>query len=275
MNTKPVFYLQTDPKWKDKPYRTPQESSTIGSAGCGPSSMAMVIATWADPKVTPVDTCAWAIKNGYKATGNGTYHSYFVPQAAAYGLECKRINTTSFAYMSASEAEKYHQQAKALVDDGYLMVSLMGKGNWTKGGHYVLWYSNDGDYVLINDPASTKETRARNTFKLFKSEVRFYWAIKPPKEVIPMTNSEVKAYIEQTVKAQLAAGVTPAAPAPSVEPSAWAKDYFYGAFVEGVLDGTNPQGNLTREQMAKVLTTMGMIKPHKCPEGFDWKTHKV
>ena len=45
MNKQPVSYLQKDPRWKDKPYRVPGESSTIGSAGCGPSCAAMVIET--------------------------------------------------------------------------------------------------------------------------------------------------------------------------------------------------------------------------------------
>ena len=45
MNKQPVSYLQKDPRWKDKPYRVPGESSTIGSAGCGPTCAAMVIET--------------------------------------------------------------------------------------------------------------------------------------------------------------------------------------------------------------------------------------
>ena len=38
MNRQPVSYLQNDPRWKNKPYRVKGESSTIGSAGCGPTS---------------------------------------------------------------------------------------------------------------------------------------------------------------------------------------------------------------------------------------------
>lgn len=271
MNKKPVYYMQTDPKWKNEPYRTSAEKSTIGSAGCGPSCMAMVIAEWVDPKVTPVTTTQWSMAHGYKATGNGTYHTYFKPQAAAYGLECKQLNGESFLYMSKSNAEKYHKMAHDYVDDGYLVICLMGKGNWTRGGHFILWYSNSGNNVYINDPASTKQERAVNTFDLLKSQVRFYWVITPPKEVISMTNSEVKAMIKQETEAAVKAAM---ADYSGIAPSGWAADAWYGAFLQKVFDGTAPQGNLTREQAAAVLSRLGLIKTAEVPKDFDWKTLK-
>ena len=30
MNKKPVVYMQTDPRWKDKPYQVKGETATIG-----------------------------------------------------------------------------------------------------------------------------------------------------------------------------------------------------------------------------------------------------
>lgn len=252
MNNRPVKYLQTDSRWKNLPYRTSKESSTIGSAGCGPTSMAMVIATWVDPSVTPVTTCNWAMKHGYKATGNGTYHSYFVPQAKAYGLECERVNTTAFKYMSASDAQKYHELARDYVNDGHLVIALMGKGNWTRGGHYILWYDNDGDDVLINDSASTLARRERNTFKLFTSQSSFYWVVKVPKEVISMTNSEVKKLIAEEVAA-LTGGAADDAP------SSWAKEYWELAKAIGVTDGTYPKNSMTREQNITILGRLGLL----------------
>ena len=86
MNNKPVSYLQTDSRWARWPYSNSNEDTDIAESGCGTTAMAMVIATWKDPSVTPVTTSKWSLEHGYKATGNGTYHSYFVPQAKAYGI---------------------------------------------------------------------------------------------------------------------------------------------------------------------------------------------
>ena len=63
----PVSYLQTDPRWQALDYSAAGERTTIGASGCGPTAMAMVLATWADPSVTPATECAWALAHGYKA----------------------------------------------------------------------------------------------------------------------------------------------------------------------------------------------------------------
>ena len=55
MNKKPVSYLQTDPRWKSKPYRVKGESATIGGSGCGPTAAAMIIETMTGKKYTPED----------------------------------------------------------------------------------------------------------------------------------------------------------------------------------------------------------------------------
>lgn len=265
LNNKPVSYLQTDSRWAKWPYSNKDENTNIGASGCGPTAMAMVIATWADPSVTPVTTCEWALKKGYKATGNGTYHSYFVPQAAAYGLDCYRVNTSSIQYMSSSNAAKYHQEAHDAVDEGHLVICLMGPGNWTRGGHYILWYSNDGDDVLINDPASTKSTRTRNTWSLLKSQVRYYWVIKVPEEVISMTNSEVEKLINSKIDAYFAAKN-------GTVPSDYARDGWFSACTAGVFDGSNPKAYPSREQIAVVLNRLGVFPQLTCPENADFST---
>ena len=44
----PVSYLQTDPRWGGQDYSAAGERTTIGASGCGPTAMAMVLATWVD-----------------------------------------------------------------------------------------------------------------------------------------------------------------------------------------------------------------------------------
>ena len=43
MNTQPVSYLQTDPRWGSLDYSAPGEKTTIRASGCGPTAMAMVL----------------------------------------------------------------------------------------------------------------------------------------------------------------------------------------------------------------------------------------
>ena len=51
MSFKPVSYMQTDTRWKKKSYAVKGENSTIGSAGCGPTCAAMVIAEFINPNI--------------------------------------------------------------------------------------------------------------------------------------------------------------------------------------------------------------------------------
>lgn len=274
MNTRPVVYLQTDPRWKSKPYAVNGESATIGGSGCGPTAMSMVIATWADPKVTPVDTCKWSVDHGYKAYKNGTYQSYFPPQAAAYGLKCMQINSNDLRYMNKTEANKVHQIAKDYIDEGNLVICLMGPGNWTKGGHYILWYSTDkNNNVYINDPASTASNRTCNTWELLKSQVRVYWVIKVPKEVISMTNSEVRALIKEEVANNMANYAVK--PSDDTRPADWAASAWFNACVDKIFDGSNPHGYMSREQVATVLGRLNLIHTDiPVPSDFPWEDVK-
>ena len=113
MNEKPVSYLQTDARWKNVDYSAKGETTTIGASGCGPTAMAMVLATWCDPKVDPKTECAWALKNGYKAPHSGTYYGYFAPAGKRYGLTAYQVNYTNI-YGNSKSA--YHAQAKDAVN---------------------------------------------------------------------------------------------------------------------------------------------------------------
>lgn len=174
---RPIYYLQTDPRWKNHDYSAKGEKKTIGSAGCGPTAAAMVIATLQDKNVTPVTTALWSMAHAYKALNQGTYYSYFVPQMSAYGVACKRLNTSNLYGKSSSAA---HTEALNALKNGDWVIACMGKGNWTSSGHFILLYGYENGYVYINDPASTKAARVKNTWALFARQVKYMWTVPVP-----------------------------------------------------------------------------------------------
>lgn len=173
----PVSYLQTDPRWANVDYSAPGESTTIGKSGCGPTAMAMVLATWVDKKYNPVTECQWAKNNGFKAKGQGTYYGYFPAVAKKHRLRCYQLNYSSL-YGNPNSA--YHSQAKDAVDRGDMVIACMGPGNWTRSGHFVLVWKIDGNVIFINDPASTSPTRTRGDYSLFRQQVKYYFVIENP-----------------------------------------------------------------------------------------------
>lgn len=175
MNKQPILYMQTDPRWANKDYSAPGESTTIGKSGCGPTCAAMLVETLTGKTFTPADACAWALKKGYKAPNQGTYYSYFPPQFKAFGIDCQQLNSANI-YGNANGAATVHKKAFDLLKEGYYLIACMGKGTWTSSGHFVVVWWEDGK-VRINDPASKSDARINGNLATFKAQVKYYWAI--------------------------------------------------------------------------------------------------
>ena len=173
MNKRPVSYLQTDPRWKNKPYRVKGENATIGGSGCGPTAAAMLIETITGKTFTPEDACNWSMAHGYKALNQGTYYAYFTPQFAEFGIDCQMLNWTN-TYGKPDHAN--HEKVVEKLKEGYYAIALMNKGLWTSSGHFVvLWWQDDK--VRINAPASTKDARVNGDIRTFRSQAKYYWLI--------------------------------------------------------------------------------------------------
>ena len=79
----------------------------------------------------------------------------------------------------------------------------MGRGLWTRSGHFVVVWWEDG-LIRILDPASTRYERMNGDPALFRSQVKYYWWVdaRPfQREEEPMTQEEFQrlagAYLEQ------------------------------------------------------------------------------
>lgn len=277
MNDQPVSYLQTDRRWANQAYAVKGESATVGGSGCGPTAMAMVLATWADPKVTPATECAWALAHGYKALHQGTFYAYFQPAAARYGLTCTQLNYATIYNNSGSPC---HAKVLKALRAGDLVIACMGPGNWTRSGHFVLlWDVNESlDIACVNDPASTLTRRVRGSWKLFKSQVKYYFVIKRPAKLPEkedtMDEKELKKLVEDTVRtavqtmlpsllkeAALNAVITAKNETAMALESDWSKTEggFSLATSLGILDGTRPHSPLTRQEYAATILRLGLL----------------
>ena len=177
---RPVDYKQNDTRWGSLSYAVDGESSTVKSAGCGPTALADVLAAIVSPFIDPLTCASWARMHGYKVYKSGTSYRYPVAQAAAYGVTVRRLNTSN-VYGKPSHA--VHAQTLAELQKGNWLIACMGKGIWTSSGHYIVAYGYQGGYVYINDPASTREVRACNTWENFKSQVKYYWVVEVPEQI--------------------------------------------------------------------------------------------
>ena len=132
-----LFFNQTAPAWKDQLYG----SDKIGTHGCGPTAMAMLISSMTDYRVDPKMMADWAVQNGYYAKGDGSYHGLIPAAASTYGL-----SVSSCADLSA---EGLLAQLRA----GHVLVALMRAGHFTDSGHFIILRGITATgQVLIADP---------------------------------------------------------------------------------------------------------------------------
>lgn len=177
---KPVDYKQTDSKWGTLKYAVDGENSTIKSAGCGPTAMADVLAAIISPYIDPLTCASWARMKGYKVYKSGTSYNYPVAQASVYGVKVRRLNTSN---VYGKTSNSVHTEALNELLKGNWLIACMGKGNWTSSGHFIVVYGYQNGMVYINDPASSAANRACNTWDVFKSQVKYYWAVEVPEEI--------------------------------------------------------------------------------------------
>ena len=189
--SRPIKYLQTDPRWAKNDYSAGGDGSTIGNAGCGPTSAAMVIATWKDRNVTPAHTAAWSRANGYKAPNQGTYYSYFAPQLAKFGIQCKQLNYVNLRKMAVYDAAAYHEKALKAVQRGDMVIACMGPNHWTNSGHFILWWNVTGNMAHINDPASGNSGKELAPLDRLQREVKYYFVCEKP-DIIREDEDEVR-----------------------------------------------------------------------------------
>lgn len=246
---RPINYKQTDARWKNEPYRVNGEKSTVGSAGCGPTSVADLLATFVDSKITPKTECDWAVKNGYKAKNQGTYYSYITARLNSFSnFSCKRLNLSNIHNNPKSEI--HNIALKDIKTEGKVLIACMGKGPWTSSGHYILvWGYNDSNKtVLINDPASSKTSREVALFSVFAQTVKFYWSVTiknynkkdEDMDINKISNEDAHSLLEKarSVLRNLK------------EPNAFLKKEIEKAKKMNITDGTRPNDLCTRQEAA-------------------------
>lgn len=142
-----IYFNQGDGAWNQNGY-------CIAKAGCGPTSMAVVITSLTGKWVTPLDTAIWGYQHGFYSR-EGSAHEMIPAMATAYGLRCQGAGTD-------------YQVIKKALKAGKPVVCLMGPGYFTRGGHFMVLVAIDNnDCVTVADVGS----RTRSAYKYRLADV--------------------------------------------------------------------------------------------------------
>lgn len=141
-----IYYMQSDARWANAYYGG---TDTMEVYACGPTSMSIVVSSLTDIKIDPVQMANWANQNGYWYPKSGSLHSFIPDAAKAFGLNSEGVENTPEAIQKISTA----------LQEGKLVVALMGKGQFTRSGHFIVLrgITSEGK-ILVADPASKERT---------------------------------------------------------------------------------------------------------------------
>ena len=159
LNVQPPNFKQYDSRWGSKMYSNHNDKSqTMKSSGCGPTSMADIVAQWWDDEATPPLLAKMALDWGCRTKSSGTSGAFFKKCAAHYKARDYKTSSSIDAVRKCLDEGGY-----AVVCFGAGTKGKPGYQKWTKGGHYCVIWGYDDKYYFINDPASSSSKRAKGT----------------------------------------------------------------------------------------------------------------
>lgn len=156
------LYLQWDERWGYESYA----GGMMALTGCGPCCLAMA-ASWltGDMGFDPLWVARWSEAQGYAVPGEGTAWALFGEGAEKLGLDAVEIG--------ADETRAADNLAA-----GNLIVCVMGPGDFTTEGHFILLTAYEDGYVSVRDPNSRENSEKRWEFSAISGQMRALWVLR-------------------------------------------------------------------------------------------------
>lgn len=147
-STQMPLLLQWDERWGYGEYA----GELMGISGCGPTCLSMVcIQLLQDASYTPQYVAAFAEENGYAVKGNGSAWALISEGGEKLGLDVTEIPLDEGRIIRNLEV-------------GNPIICVVGPGDFTTSGHFIVLTEYTDGYVKVNDPNSP--ARSQKLWKL-------------------------------------------------------------------------------------------------------------
>ena len=155
---------QWDMRWGYKIYG----SGPMGLTGCGPTCLSMVaIYLLGNTDMNPAWMADYAMNNGYYdyEDNSGTYWSLMTDGAYGLGIDVVEITTEE-------------DRMKRNLDVGNPIIAIVGEGQFTDGGHFIVITGYTDEGFTINDPNSIANSERVWSFEELEQEVITLWVFR-------------------------------------------------------------------------------------------------
>ena len=156
--------LQWDSRWGYTEY----SGELFGTSGCGPTALSMVcLHLLQDAKFTPRYVADFSEENDYYTTGKGSNWTLIYEGGEMLGLEVEEIPT---------EEDVVAEQLEA----GNPVICIVGPGDFTYSGHFIVLAGLENGMIRINDPNSKIRSEKLWEFSAIKDQILKSWACSVP-----------------------------------------------------------------------------------------------
>ena len=154
--------LQWDERWGYTKYG----DSIMGLSGCGPTCLSMVcIYLLNDPQYTPRYIADFAEQYGYCVPGNGSAWTLISEGGKQLGLDVIEIPLDENRIIRNLEV-------------GNPIICIMGPGDFTTSGHYIVMTGYVDGKIKVNDPNSPTKSEKLWDYDEIKDQIRNLWVCR-------------------------------------------------------------------------------------------------
>ena len=154
--------MQWDTRWGYIEYG----SDVVGITGCGPLCLSMVgYYLTGDSRFSPDRVVEFALENGYNVKGSGSSWTLISEGGVKLGLDVTEISLVKQRILDNLEA-------------GNPIICVMGAGDFTTTGHFIVLVGQEDGLLRVNDPNSKANSEKLWKFEDIESQFRNLWVIR-------------------------------------------------------------------------------------------------
>ena len=154
--------LQWDQRWGYSIYG----DDVLGITGCGPTCLSMVaIYMLHDTRMNPEWMAEYSTENGYCVPGNGTSWTLMSKGASGLGLH-------------STEIPLVESRVVANLKEGNPIICIMGPGDFTQTGHYIVLTGYEDGKLKVNDPNSEIRSEKLWDFDEIQDQILNLWVFE-------------------------------------------------------------------------------------------------
>lgn len=156
--------FQWDTQWGYTEY----SGDIMGITGCGPTCLSMVcIYLLQDTQYTPRYIADYSVDRGYCIDGQGSSWTLISRGGVELGL-------------NVTELPLYWDTVRSNLEAGNPIICVLGPGNFTVNGHFVVMSGVVDGKVKLLDPNSVANSEKLWEFSQLESQIENLWVCKAP-----------------------------------------------------------------------------------------------